>query len=63
MRAYTIIDVIPIFIPHVPNLLDHNNVGVIYPGTSNFRMELIRHIPLYFVAMFKSTIIVIEAPL
>jgi hypothetical protein len=44
-------NVVLIFVAHVPNLLHHNNVGVTYLGTSNFKMELVKFIPLYFVAM------------
>jgi hypothetical protein len=51
MRAQTMVDVIPIFVGLAPNLLHHNNVGVTYVGTSNFKMELIRFILLYFVVM------------
>jgi hypothetical protein len=53
------VDVILIYVAPVSNLSHHNNVGVIYPGTSNLRMEPIRSIPLYFVAMPKSMVIVI----
>jgi hypothetical protein len=51
-----------IFVVLIPNLLHHNNVGVIYPIISNFKMELVISIPLYFVAMPQSMVIVIEAP-
>ncbi len=51
MRLSTMVDVVPIFIACVSNLLHHNNVGVAYPRTFNFRMELVRSIPLYYVAM------------
>jgi hypothetical protein len=44
-------NIVLIFVALVPNLLHHNNVGVTYVGASNFRMELIRSIPLYYVAM------------
>jgi hypothetical protein len=56
------VDVVLISIVLVPNLLHHNNVGVIYPGTSNFRMELIRFILLYYVAMPQSMVMVTEIP-
>jgi hypothetical protein len=52
MRVHFVADVIPIFIVLAPNLLHHINVGVTYARTSNFKMEPIRFIPLYFVAMF-----------
>ncbi len=55
-------NVIPISIPPISNMLHHNNVGVIYLRTSNFRMEPIKSIPLYYVAMLESMVIVIEAP-
>jgi hypothetical protein len=51
MKAQIVADVVPIFITHAPNLLHHNNVGVTYVGTSNFKMEPERSIPLCFVAM------------
>jgi hypothetical protein len=54
MRAQTMANVVLIFVAHVPNLLHHNNVGVTYPRTSYFKMELARSIPLYFVAMLQS---------
>jgi hypothetical protein len=44
-------DIIPISVALAPNMLHHNSVGITYAGTSNFRMELVRSIPLYFVAM------------
>jgi hypothetical protein len=59
-RAQTMTNIVPIFVVLVPNLLHHNNVGVSYVGTFNFRMELVRFIPLDFVAMPHSMIIVIE---
>jgi hypothetical protein len=51
MRAQIGVDVVPIFIVHVQSLLQQNNIGVTYVGTSNFIMELIIFVPLYFVAM------------
>jgi len=62
MKAQIVIDVIPIFVAPIPSLLHQNNIGVTYARTSNFRMEPIRYVPLYFVAMSQSIIIVIEAP-
>ncbi len=50
-RAHTMVDVVPIFVTLAPNLLHHNNVGVTYVGTFNFKMEPIRSVPLYFMAM------------
>jgi hypothetical protein len=43
-------------------LLQQNNIGITYVGTSNFRMELVRFVPLYFVAMPQSIITITEAP-
>jgi hypothetical protein len=43
--------IVPISIVHAPSMLHHNNGGVTYGGTSNFRMELVRFVPLYFMAM------------
>jgi hypothetical protein len=54
------VDVVPIFVALTPSLLHHNNVGVTYAGTSNFRMEQVRFVPLYFVVMPKSMITIIE---
>jgi len=56
-------DVVPIYVIHVPNPLHHNNVGVTYLGTSNFRMELVKSIPLYYVAMFQAMVKVNKVPL
>jgi hypothetical protein len=56
-------DVVLISIAPIPNLFHHNNVGVTYVRTSNFIMELVRFVPLYFVAMPHSMVIVIEVPL
>jgi len=53
-------NVIPISIAPILSLLHQNNIGVTYAGPSNFGMELIRFVPLYFVAMVKSIIIVIK---
>jgi hypothetical protein len=45
-------NIIPISVALAPNLLQNNNVGITYVGASNFRMEPVRYVPLYFVAMF-----------
>jgi hypothetical protein len=45
------VDVVPIYVAPTPSLLHHNNVGVVYAGTSNLNMELVRFIPLYSMAM------------
>jgi hypothetical protein len=44
-------DVVLFFIAPTPSLLHHNNVGITYRGTSNLRMELVRFVPLYSMAM------------
>jgi hypothetical protein len=54
-------NVIPIFVALVPNMLHHNNVGITYVKSSNFRMEPIRSIPLYFVAMPHSMVTVTKS--
>jgi hypothetical protein len=51
MRAQIMEDVVPISVTLVPNLLHHNNVGVTYARISNFRMELVKSVPLYSMAM------------
>jgi hypothetical protein len=56
------VDVVPIFVAPTPNLFHHNNVRITYVGTSNLKVEPIRFVPLYFVAMIYSMVIVIEAP-
>jgi hypothetical protein len=55
-------DIVPIFATLVPNLFHHNNVGITYAGTSNFKMEPLRSVPLYSMAMPRSMVIVNEAP-
>jgi hypothetical protein len=62
MKAQSITIVVLVYIVLPPSLLHYNNVGVIYLGTSNLRMELIRSIPLYFVAMLQSMVTVTKAP-
>ncbi len=62
MRAQIVANVIPISVALVSNMLHQNNVGVTYPRTSNLRMEPVRSVPLYFVAMLQSIVIVTEAP-
>jgi len=54
-------NVAPIFVAPTPNLLHHNNVGVTYAKTSNFSVEPVRFVPLYFVAMLHSMVTVTEA--
>ncbi len=63
LRAHSVVDVVPISTVHVLSLLHQNNIGVTYIRTSNFRMELVRSMPLYYVVMPQYVIIVIEVPL
>ncbi len=56
------VNVVLIFVAHLPNLLHHNNVGITYAGTSNFKMELVRFVPLYFVAMLQSMVTIVKVP-
>jgi hypothetical protein len=51
MKIQIVAHVVPISIAPTPNLFHHNNVGVTYVGTYNFKVEPIKFIPLYFVAM------------
>jgi hypothetical protein len=44
-------NIVPIFVALAPNMLHHNNVRITYVGASNFRMEPVKSIPLYFVVM------------
>jgi len=62
MRAQTIVNVASISIALASNMFHHNNVGITYVGTSNFRVEPLKSIPLYYVAMPHSMVIVTEAP-
>jgi hypothetical protein len=55
-------NVVPIFIAPTPSLLHHNNVGIIYLGTSNLNVELLRFVPLYFMAMLQFNVIVTKVP-
>jgi hypothetical protein len=57
-----VVDVVLISVAFISNMLHHNNVGVTYPITSNLKMEPIRSIPLYFVAMPESMVIVTSTP-
>jgi hypothetical protein len=43
--------VVPIFVTHAISMLHHNNIRVTYAKTSNFKMELVKFVPLYFVGM------------
>jgi hypothetical protein len=51
MRAQTVADVVLIFVAPTPSLLYHNNIGMTYVRTSNFKMEPVRSLPLYSMAM------------
>jgi hypothetical protein len=63
MKAQTVANVALISIPLAPNLLlHHNSNGVFYVKTSNFKMDSVRSIPLHYVTMLHSTVIVTEAP-
>jgi hypothetical protein len=56
------VDVVPISVALVPNLLHHNNVGDTYPRTSNFTMEPVKFVPLYFLAMPQSMVTFTKVP-
>jgi hypothetical protein len=43
-------------------MLHHNNIGVTYARISNFKIEPIRFVPLYSMAMLKSMITITKAP-
>jgi hypothetical protein len=62
MKAQIKVDVIPISVAPIQSLLQQNNIGVTYVGTSNFRMELVKSMPLYFMAMPQFIITIIKAP-
>jgi hypothetical protein len=55
-------NVIDVSIVITPNLLHHNNVGAVYLGNSNLRMDLVRFVPLYYMVMPQSMVIVIKTP-
>jgi hypothetical protein len=54
--------IVPIFVIPAPNLFHHNNVKGTYAKTSNFKVEPIRSVPLYYMAMFHFMVIIIGAP-
>jgi hypothetical protein len=60
MKAQIVANVAPIFVAIVPNLLHPNNVRVTYAKTSNLKMELVRFVPLYSMAIFQFMVIVTE---
>jgi hypothetical protein len=41
-------NVAPIFVALTPNLFHHNNVGATSARTSNFKMELVKFVPLFY---------------
>jgi hypothetical protein len=45
------VDVVHVYVAPTPSLLHHNNVGVTYPTIFNLRMELVKYVLLYFMAM------------
>jgi hypothetical protein len=47
------VDVVPIYVAPIPSLLHQNNIRVTCAGTSIFKKELVRSMPLYFLAMPK----------
>jgi hypothetical protein len=61
MKAQTVANIIPISITLAPNLFHHNNIGGTCAKTSNFKVEPIRSIPLYYVAMFHSMVTITKA--
>jgi hypothetical protein len=61
MKAQIVVDVVLIYVAFTPNMFHHNNVGVIYVRTSNFRVELIRSVPLHSMAMSDFMVTITEA--
>jgi hypothetical protein len=55
------VDVVLISIIPPPNMLHHNNVEAIYARISNFSVELVRFVSLYFVAIPHFMVIVTKA--
>ncbi len=51
MNAQIVADVVPIFVVPIPSILHQKNIGVTYASPEHFKMELVRFVPLYFVAM------------
>jgi len=51
MRTQTMAHVIHVLVTPTPSPSHHNNVGITYPRTSNLRMQPVRSVPLYYVAM------------
>jgi hypothetical protein len=50
MKIQTMVDV-PIYVAPIPSLLHQNHIGVTYVRTSNFKMEPVKYMPLYFMVM------------
>jgi hypothetical protein len=61
MIAQIVADVVPVFTAFY-SLLHHNDVRVTYLAISNLRLEPIRFVSLYFVAMPQSMVIVTKVP-
>jgi hypothetical protein len=62
MIIQIVVDVIFIYVIPAPNQLHHNNDKIAYAITSNFIMEPIKFVPLYYVAITQPIITAIEAP-
>ncbi len=62
MKAQIVVDVVPFLVALAPNLFHHNNVGVTYVGISNFKVEPLRFVPLYFLAVLHSVVTITKAP-
>jgi hypothetical protein len=62
MRTQIMANVVCIYVFSTLNLLHHNNIGVAYAKKFNFKIEPIRFVPLYSMAMLKSMIIITKAP-
>jgi hypothetical protein len=55
-------NVVLIYVVPTLSLLNHNDIRITYARTSNFKMEPVRYVPLYFVAMPQFIITVVETP-
>jgi hypothetical protein len=62
MKLQTGVDVVPISVALVQTLLQQNNIAVTYARISNFRMELVRYVPLCSMAMPQFIITVTKVP-
>ncbi len=51
MKAQIMANVVPIFVAPIPSIVHQNNIGATYAGPSHFKMEPIKFVPLYSVAM------------